>query len=427
MRGVCTLAIAVLAMIGVSAAAVADDVPATGDLKALQDLFLQRDFFTLRNQLGELAKADRSRPEIGFLQAAVEQAFNNPDASNQIIASLLATKDLEPQLALQLLNLQLTNHLRLHRYAAALESARRILSSPAAASAPRAVSEARNKLPLLQAIQDVPPQETDIRGPSRLALGQTQRVPLKINGKKMQFALDTGANFSVIMRSEAQKLGLQIRPANIVISTSTAKKVLGDVAVAESVEIGKIRFSNVVFLVLPDEMLTFEGGHTIPGLVGFPLVEAMGEVRFRRDNVMEIPNKPPRRAQGNLALTDLEPLTQVRYSKEDLLCRLDTGAGQTVFYEPFYRRFQERIQASGQAVTAKAGGVGGVQEIPAYRLSKMVLNFASAGVTLKWVEVYTQPIRRPEENFLFCNLGLDALGKFRAYAINFRDMALILE
>ncbi len=427
MRGLEALGIALLSTTCIAAISTAADAAATFDTGELQDLYQQRDFFTLRDRLETLSLDKSSSPELRFLGAAVAQAFNDPEDSSRIIASLLTTAGLESNLQLDLLNLQLTNHLRLHDYPAALEAAHALLSSPDAEAASRAVSEAQNKLPLLEALQDVPPQITEIRGPSRLALGQNRRVPLKIEGQKVEFALDTGANFSVIMRSQAEKLGLRIRPVDLIISTSTTKKVLGDVAVAGSVEIGKIRFQNVVFLVFPDELLTFSDGKNIPGLVGFPLVEAMGEVRFRRDNVMEIPKAPTRRTLRNLALNDLEPLTLIRYNKEDLLCRLDTGAGNTVFYEPFFQRFEERVRAQGTAVTAHAGGVGGFQEIPAYRLPKMVLNLAAAGITLKWVDVYTEAIRSPEENYLFCNVGLDALAKFRAYTISFRDMALILE
>jgi hypothetical protein len=267
----------------------------------------------------------------------------------------------------------------------------------------------------------------EIRGPSRLALGKTRRVPLKINGEKFAFALDTGANLSVIMRSEAEKLGLEIRAARLVISTSTARQVTGDLAVARQVEIGRIRYSHVVFLVLPDELLTFGKRHRIPGLVGFPLVDAAGEMRFRRDNVLEIPRQPRRLSPQNLALDDLDPLVQVRHGKEDLLCRLDTGAPDTVFYEPFFRRHRERLESIGHPVMAKATGVGGMQKIPAVRLPTVALTIAGGGVNLRRVDVYKQAIRPPQENVLDCNLGLDALRRFEAYTLNFRHMALALD
>ena len=400
---------------------------ATPEPAHFQELFDRRDYFALRDSLEQLSDLTAGPAELRFFKAATQQAFNLPAASNQTIEALLAEEDLGSQLILRLRYLQLTNHLRLHRYGAALGSANTFLSDIRDDSSSALVADVRGKLPLLQVLANVPPQETEIRGPSKLVLGKTRRVPLKIQGTKFSFALDTGANFSVIMRSEAQRLGLEIRPTNLVISTSTTRRVVGDVTVAREVEIGKIRYRNVVFLVLPDETLSFSDGEKVPGLVGFPLVNAMGEVRFRRDNVMEIPDKPQRRPYQNLALHDLDPLVQVRYGKDDLLCRLDTGANRTVFYEPFFRQYQERIESAGHRITAKAGGVGGIQEIPAYRLPKMALTIAAAGVNLRRVEVYTQSIRDLEENYLHCNVGLDAFARFQSYTINFRDMALVLK
>lgn len=397
------------------------------DPETLQGLLERRDYFALRDHLAQMPDLQEASSRVRFFEAATLQAFNQPAASSRLIRSLLSERDQEPDLTLRLHHLQLTNQLRLHRYGEALESARIVLAALKEDPESPMATDVRGKLPLLQALTGVPPQTTEIGAFSRLALGKTRRVPLKIQGTRYSFALDTGANFSVIMRSEAQKLGLEIRPADLVISTSTARKVVGDVTVAAEVEIGNVRFSHVVFLVLPDEVLSFPDGQRIPGLVGFPLVNAMGEVKIRRDDVLEIPRDPQPRPHQNLALHDLDPLTRVRYGKEDLLCRLDTGAGETVFYEPFYRRFQDRIESLGHRITARPGGVGGRQEIPAFRLPTMSLTVASAGVDLRRVEVYAEPIRPPQENYLDCNLGLDVLEKFGSYTMSLRDMALVLD
>lgn len=402
----------------------ADASPTAADL---QRLFDQRNYFALRDALEQIGERDDEPADLRFFRAATQQAFNRPAASNETVEGLLGETGLEPDLILRLRDLQITNHLRLHRYGAALAATEALLAVYDEDTDRPIVVDVRGKLPLLRALEHVPPQVAEIRGPSRLALGKTRRIPLTIEGAKYAFALDTGANLSVIMRSEALKLSLEILPADVVVSTSTARRIVADVAVAEGVEIGKIRYRNVVFLVLPDELLTFPNGQRISGLVGFPLVEAMGEVRFRRDNVMEIPHKPQRRFEQNLALHDLEPLVQVRYRKDDLLCRLDTGANHTVFYEPFFRRHRERIESAGNRIIAKAGGVGGIQEIPAYRLPKVSMNLAAAGVTLRQVDVYTQSIRPPDENYLYCNMGLDVFTRFRSYTLNFRDMALVLK
>ena len=105
-----------------------------------------------------------------------------------------------------------------------------------------------------------------------------------------------------------------------------------------------MHYRQVVFLVLDDSLLTFPGGFQIPGLIGFPVIEQMIEVRFSRDGQLSVPETAPPRAQRNLALDELTPLVRIRAHDAPLLCRLDTGAGTTEFYEPFYRRFQMWIE-----------------------------------------------------------------------------------
>lgn len=393
----------------------------------LQALYESRDFFSLREQLTANTSGEPRPPEHRFYAAAVQLAFNEPANSIRTAESALDAGGMPALDSLRLQHLLVTANLRLHRYKEALSAARAVLAMPNRNEDGAVEQEIRGTLPLLEALADVPPQQARIERSSRLALGATRRVPLKIGSAKRQFALDTGANFSVIMASEARELGLTIRPAGVEVATSTGSRVLADVAVAGQMSIGKVDYSNVVFLVFPDELLTFPGGHRIPGLVGFPVVEAMGEIRFRRDDVLEIPSDPPLRRLGNLALDDLDPLVEIRYGGDDLVCRLDTGASKTVFYEPFFQRYRERLESMGKRVTVTTGGVGGFQELPALRLPRVALTVAAGGANLRNVDVYTRPIRAPEENYLYCNVGLDVLHRFSAYVINFRDMALVLE
>lgn len=404
--------------------AMPDEPPAGVDLQALYE---SRDFFSLREQLTSSPDGEPESSERRFFAAAVELAFNQPAESIRIAESVLEEGGLPALDSLRLQHLLVTANLRLHRYSKALSAARVLLASPSRDADPAVEQEVRGTLPLLEALADIPPQEARIARSSRLALGATRRVPLKIGDAKRQFSLDTGANFSVIMASEAKALGLTIRPAGVEVATSTGVRVLADVTVAPQMSIGKVDYTNVVFLVFPDELLTFPGGHRIPGLVGFPVVEAMGEIRFRRDDVMEIPSRPPVRKLGNLALDDLDPLVQIRYGRDELVCRLDTGANKTVFYEPFFQRYRERLESMGRETTVTTGGVGGFQELPSLQLPRVSLTIAAGGANLRDVDVYTRPIRAPEENYLFCNVGLDVLHKFSAYVINFRDMALVLE
>ena len=419
--------IAVLVSILAVAGTLAADNLSPGELDELQHLYRSRDFFTLEERLRIISGAAAADPEIRFLVATVHQAFNRLEESNRTIDELLESKALPGPRLRELRRLQMSNYFRLHRYSDALASARAILASPADGSDPALQMEVRGRLPLLTALADVPPQEAEIKAMSRLKLDAFGRLPLEIAGANLHLALDTGANLSVIMKSEAEKLGLTIRLAGVEVATSTARTVRADVAVAPQVRIGKVHYRNVVFLVFPDELLTFADGKRILGLVGYPVVEAMEEVRFRRDGVLEIPSRAQSRPWSNLALDDLDPLIRVRYRKDDLVCRLDTGAGHTTLYQPFYERYRERIESFGNHQTVEITGVGGMREIPVIRLRKITLTLAGAGVTLRDVDVYTHATRPAHQNNLYCNVGADILGRFRAHTINFRDMALVLE
>jgi hypothetical protein len=127
-----------------------------------------------------------------------------------------------------------------------------------------------------------------------------------------------------------------------------------------------------------------------------------------------------------LALHELEPLLLVRYGSDSLTCRLDTGAGKTVFYEPFFRRYRTAIETLHTLDTVMFGGVGGVRQIPAYRIPEIQIVVGDTTVVLAEVEVYTQALWAGDQNFLHCNVGTDLLYQFDEYITNFRTMSVLL-
>ena len=182
----------------------------------------------------------------------------------------------------------------------------------------------------------------------------------------------------------------------------------------------------MVFLVFPDRLLTFPGGVRIPGILGFPVLEAMGEVRYMGGQSLEIPKTPPPRPPHSLALDQLKLLTPIGYGGRTLVCRVDTGADRTVFYEPFFRAFGDLVKKTGTPHTTRAGGVGGIREIPGFRLPSLRLTLAGRPVSLGPVDVYSKSITDARDNTAYRNLGQDVLGTFDFYAFNFRSMSLVL-
>lgn len=410
-----------------SRAGSAPPVPADGQKVLTWDQVLRLrsapDYFTLRDRLGEAA--EKNAPPERYARALVQHAFNEPAASNATITSLLSDTSLPDSLAAGLRQIQLSNHLRLFEYAAGLAAADMLLANPVHLSSAE-LRDVRNLRRVLRALAAVPPQVSEVRGPTTLHL-ERGHVPVLVNDSMRQYGIDTGANLSVLTRSEAEALGLRILPAGLDVGTSTDQRITADLAVADRLTIGAVYYRNVVFLVLEDALLTFPDGSRIPGLIGFPVIEAMGEVQMSAAGELFVPATIAARAEQNLALHELTPLTRIRWGEAALLCRLDTGAGTTQLYEPFYRRLRERIDAAAPATMRRWGGAGGIRELPVRVLRDVALALGDTAVVLDSVAVLPQPIVHSEaENYLDCNIGRDILNSFSRYILNFRDMAFLL-
>jgi Aspartyl protease len=382
------------------------------------------DYFALRDRL-EAARQDSS-PPARFGRALTRHAFNQPAASNAIIDDLLGRRSLPDSLVVDLRQLAMDNDLRLFRYRAGLDVADALLADTASLDS-ASLREARNTRRMFAALAVVPAQTVEIRGTSVVRFRQG-RVPVTIGDSLRDYVFDTGANLSTIMRSEAEALGLSIHRAGIEVGTSTDRKVEADLGVADRVNIGAMTFHHVVFLVLEDRLLTFPGGFRIPGIIGFPVIEQMGEIRVSGNDSLVVPADPPPRDQRNLALTGLTMLTRASWDGDTLLCRVDTGADATQLYEPFYRRRRVRIDGLSQARTVRFGGAGGIREIPARRVRSVSLAVGDTTVGLDAVDVLTRSVVSNERaNYLDCNLGHDVFDRFSAFVVSFRHMAFLLQ
>lgn len=424
-----TLAVALLLAAGCASGSATRDVrraPAPDPLTWAEVRHLQtsRDYFALRDRLA--AATDTTSAPARFARAIVEHAFDQPAASEATIAALLADTTLPETLAARLRRVQLDDDVRLFRYAAGVAAADSLLAHPDALDS-AALRDVANTRRMVAALAGTPPQEVERLGPTTVRLEQGH-IPVQVNDSLRHWVFDTGANISTVMRSEATALGMRIIPAAIDVGTSTERRVTADLAVADRLTIGGLRWRHVVFLVLDDSLLTFPGGFRIPGIIGFPVIEQMGELRIGRDGTLVVPETPPVRTERNLALDELTPLVRVHWSDAPLLCRLDTGADRTEFYEPFYRRYRRWIDRVARPATRHMGGAGGVSAVPVRVIPTMRLALGDTVAVLDSVDVLPNSIvRTPDENFLDCNIGHDVFDQFAHYVLNFHDMAFLLQ
>lgn len=78
----------------------------------------------------------------------------------------------------------------------------------------------------------------------------------RLNGRRTEAMVDTGATVVAINRSMASRAGITLRPSDFTSQVGTANgMVAGAPVVLESVQIGRIRIDNVHAVVLEDKAL----------------------------------------------------------------------------------------------------------------------------------------------------------------------------
>jgi hypothetical protein len=414
----------VAAAAGCHAAPHAAPLPAsTLTITEVSGLHRARRYFELRDRVARVPEAD-SAPATLLARAIVAHAMNEPAASNAVLRRLQAMQGVSDSVVADALELEISNDLRLSDHAAGARAVETLLGGRFLLDTLRA-NDARNSLRIFHALAGIAPQTMTTTGATTVAL-VNGHIPLVVNDSARNYVFDTGANLSTIMRSEAIAVGLRIIPAGLDVGTSTTARVTADLGIADSLRIGEMHFHNVVFLVLDDAMLTFPDGFRIPGIIGFPVIEQMREIRLGRSS-LSVPATPPVRSQQNLVLDELTLLTPVQWQHRPLLCRLDTGAGRTQVYEPFYQRYRAAIDSASDTATRKMGSAGGVQLTRVRVLPNARLVVGDTAASLPTLDVLVHSIARDESsNYLDCNLGHDVFDQFGETIVNFRDMAFLL-
>ena len=131
------------------------------------------------------------------------------------------------------------------------------------------------------------------------------------------------------------------------MTASTGLEVNCDIAIADELIIGEITCKNVVFLVLNDEDLSFPQIDYYPnGAIGFPVIEALDEIRIDKDNNIFVPQNPVEYTFNNFALDGLMPIIACEYEGDTLSFHFDTGATSTSLYSQFYKDYKEEIEIS---------------------------------------------------------------------------------
>ncbi|MDH5823071.1 retropepsin-like aspartic protease [Luteimonas sp. RD2P54] len=254
------------------------------------------------------------------------------------------------------------------------------------------------------------------------------RATVTVNGTGQDTVLDTGANLSVVSASTAQRLGLRMLDGGASVGSGSRDAVPTRVGIAERLEFAGATLADVAFLVLDDAQLEIPipGGYRIDAILGFPVLRALGRIRFGADGTLapEAVGAAADPAAGNLRVVGSDLYVSLTVDDLPLSLHLDTGAPQSSLSARFAQRYPERLEGL-QRQTQQVGGAGGVT-------ARQAALWTGARVRLDGRETVLPELSVAVEDSADVatrNLGIlggDVLDAFSAYTIDFARMRLEL-
>ncbi|WP_186280262.1 retropepsin-like aspartic protease [Fluviicola chungangensis] len=391
----------------------------------LEVLAQKKNFFEVKNLL--MANKPQIDQEVYFYYwSLVENAFSNFKESNEAIENFLegAGAMKNDSLFKEILMVKQLNLVNLFEYKDAYLTNQYILNNFSHVCTEDELADLANTGTIWKGLENSGKQlirrPVDVKIQLSRDNARLANVPVTVSGKTKNFVFDTGANFSVIQRSVALEMGCEIIPVQFDVSAITGAKVKSDLAVVKELKMGDLICENVVFLVFDDKDLTFsEVNYSILGIIGFPVIRSLEEIRITKDDQLIIPKTPEVYAKSNMILNGFMPIVQVLHDSDTLQFSFDTGAVETSLNSAYYTKYKKKVDKKGKKKTLKSGGAGGLVEFEGYVLPKLTIAIEESEATLHNVQVRKDRVGETDADF-DGNLGQDFIKQFNEMIISFK-------
>jgi hypothetical protein len=384
----------------------------------LDSLLDRHEYFRFRDLLNKdsarLAPQDRL-----IYEAFVQNAFNRVTRSNAIIARLFSDRafTVGDSLRARLLFVQRDNFIKLYDYRKAAQTGDTLLARYHATIDSAQIKHVRNLNILYHGIADVPAQQMEIHHDERIPWKRDQvgltAIPVSTGKDAFDFVFDTRASVSTITRTYAEKLGLRILNSPYEESSGiTGNTFTTYPAVADSLKVGNLLIRNVIFQVVPDEVLSFPSIHyQINGIIGFPVIKQWREVHIRHDRVIIIPLTTAQSALRNLAFDESTTVINLKTDVDTLSFHFDSGATFTMLYANYLARFENDVKSKARKESSELGGAGGSRKQESYVYPAFGVYVGDKRVALNDVQVLLQPAYHEQK--YYGNVGQDLLMNFQ--------------
>ncbi len=395
---------------------------------AIYTLTEQNNFFKAK----ELYESNKDAFTVSYQQyteAVLSNAFNKVEESEKQINCLINKKgNIPDSLQFKLYEIRYDNAVKLYNYKEAKNTIKTILSDYKNYLNSEEIADYENSLKIWTALENIPAQKVDIKEKTSIKMEKDiaglNTLKVSANKDSLNFIFDTGANLSTTSQLVAKLLNMEIIPVNIEVGTITGTKVIAQLAVCSKLTMGNIDMYNVVFLVLPDETLSFpKSNYKIYGILGFPIIEALHEIRITQDGNFIVPREQSDfsfSGISNMAMKGLTPLIYINNKH----FTFDTGADQTMFYHVFYQENKNDIDENYQPEKINFGGAGGKKEFDGYIID-YTLNIGGKQVKLEKISLLKEKIKESET--VYGNIGQDLIQKFDTMIIDFDQMIIKFE
>jgi hypothetical protein len=251
-------------------------------------------------------------------------------------------------------------------------------------------------------------------------------MPATVNGKAVNWLLDTAFSQPAMSESEARSLGIAVSGATAAATDFAGGTAALRMSVAQRMTIGGVELRNVPVIVFPDSQPPFsEHPPGRRGAIGLPVALALERIRWTNDGRCEVGSAPGRApaGDGNLAFDGETPVVRTRFSGRPVDFVLDTGnQGGTQLWKRFADDFPDVVKA-GRPATKQVHQIGGATDQQIVEIPELHFQIAAFDGVLRPANVFAAPIGN---DFQHGNLGMDVLGQAREVILDFRAMSLAI-
>lgn len=366
-----------------------------------------------------------------FFRGVVSNKFNQPELSIKQIRSYLGRGggSERANLLRESYEILADNYVKTYPYRKAAEAHETLLTKFRGELDAEEVEDFENSLKLWGALSRVPKQSVTFNVDSIIRTSKDKasftNLPVVINGESVAFVFDTGANYSVVTNSFANKLGFKIIDAPIKVGAITGNMVIAKLGVVPELKLGRLVVHNAVFMVFDDKDLAFpQINYQINGIIGLPIIECLREVTLSGSGEITIPARAGQHRERNMCLDGLTPLVSGTFKGKRLSFTFDTGAQTSHLNPVFYIAYEDEIKAGSTPQTERMGGAGGYKGVTVYLAKNLEVNISGKSVRFDRIKILTDPLSEASRYF-HGNLGQDVIKQFDKMTINFESMSLV--